>query len=218
MTHLMPIVPLVLYLSALLLEEFRQGDAGWEPLLRPGRMSVLLASFAATLFVGTIVEAKFIQLIHDRSESAAAVHRDLAQIERMYPDATIAMACGGEGSDYELVFTRASLVFAGHPLLVDVIAVMESHRSGRPLLPQTYEALTSGRVSLWLVPKGRTPFDKRNWYPPHEPVFPEDFIELVKERYVLVGQSEFFDLWEWRGSEASSSHLTFHPRETRTAD
>lgn len=211
MTHLMPVVPLVLYLSALLLREHQRARPGWEALLEPARLGTLLACFAATFFVGSVVEYKFVQRIHVRSESAGEVLRDLAWIQRTHPDDTIAMACGGEGVDYEIVFCRPSLVFAGHPLLVDVISVMESHRSGRPLPPETYEALTSGRVTLWLVPKGKTPFDKRNWYPPHEPVFPEDFIQLVKERYHLVGQSEFFDLWKWATPSDRDARLTLHP-------
>ena len=109
------------------------------------------------------------------------------------------------GGEYELTFYRPHLLFAGQPLLVDVIACMESQRSQRPLPPETYEALQSGAVQLWLVPKGGKPFQKRNWYPPHQNVFPPDFVGILHERYEKRRSSEYFDLWFFEGQVDAES-------------
>jgi hypothetical protein len=94
------------------------------------------------------------------------------------------------------------LVFAGQPLLLDVISVMESQRSRRLLPENTYAALDRGDIRIWMVPKGHSPFAKRNWYPPHRNVFPDDFRSLLDERYVHRGTTEFFDLWFYEAAAA----------------
>jgi hypothetical protein len=45
------------------------------------------------------------------------------------------------------------------------------------------------------VPKGGKPFRKKNWYPPHQNVFPPDFVDILLERYRRRESSEYFDLW-----------------------
>jgi hypothetical protein len=115
------------------------------------------------------------------------------------------MAYGGEGSAYALTFYRPYLIFAGNPLLVDVIAVMEGQESGRPLPSSTYDAMRDGTVQIWLVPKGGQPFAKKNWYRPHGQVFPSDFVAILRDRYERSGQTQFFELWEYRGALARQS-------------
>jgi hypothetical protein len=201
--HLMPMLPIVLYLSGVLLRSLQEGSRG-APLLMRGRLIPVLACLTAAFCIGSVAEYKFVRKLSLRSENAAAVLADLATIQRDNPGDTIGMACGGEGRDYELVFFRPNLIFAGQPLLMDIIAVMEGQKSGRPLPEKTYEAVANGTISLWLVPKGSPPFLKRNWYPPHQQVFPEDFLELVHRNYQLAGQSEYFDLWRWNPPQAQT--------------
>jgi hypothetical protein len=174
-----------------------EGLADLEACARLGRVrqAAVMGVIVTTLFLGGIAEAKCIQRLHWSAQRGDRVLSDLRTVLREHPKLTVAMAYGGEGGEYELTFYRPHLLFAGQPLLVDVIACMESQRSRRPLPPETYEALQSGAVQLWLVPKGGRPFQKKNWYPPHQNVFPADFVDILLERYRQRESSEYFDLW-----------------------
>jgi hypothetical protein len=105
------------------------------------------------------------------------------------------MAYGGEGDIFRLTAYRPLLVFAGHPILLDVIAVMEGDFARRPLPAKTYEALAAGRISVWLVPKDQEPFQKHNWYPNHNEIFPDDFRQLFHENFRRRDRSTYYDLW-----------------------
>jgi len=195
LNHLLPLIPPTLFMIACMMRS--EGLASLEACARLGRVrqAAVMGVLFTTLFLGVVAEAKCMQRLHRSAQRGESVLSDLRTVVRQHPELTIAMAYGGEGVEYELTFYRPHLLFAGQPLLVDIIACMESQRSRRPLSAETYEALQSGAVQLWLVPKGGKPFRKKNWYPPHQNVFPPDFVDILLERYRRRESSEYFDLW-----------------------
>ncbi len=49
------------------------------------------------------------------------------------------------------------------------------------------------------MPRGQEPFRKFNWYAPHRPIFPDDFVKHFEENYSPRAQTRYFDLWFWNG-------------------
>ncbi len=215
LVHALPMIPLAIVFTARLATRRFEHDGSWEYLLQPTRLGATLACFLAALIIGTVVEYKTVDRINHQASYAALVLGDLDTIQEQYPGRTIGMAYGGEGEQYELTFFRPSLVFDGHPLLLDAIAVMEGQRSGRDLPERTYEALIDGTIDIWLVPKGHEPFDKLNWYPPHPALFPPEFIETVRANYVHDASSDYFDLWilenDTRTAQAHDARAVMSP-------
>ena len=203
LNHLLPLVPSVLFVAALSTAARAGAVAAG---LSEVRRSALVATSLVVLFIGGIVEAKCVLRLQQRAIDGRAVVADLDDILRQHPNRPIAMAYGGEGSAYDLTFYRPHLIFAGNPLLVDVIAVMEGQESGRALPASTYDAMRDGTVQIWLVPKGGEPFAKRNWYRPHGQVFPPDFVAILHERYERRAETRFFELWQYRGGIAQRAN------------
>ena len=195
LSHLMPMIPLVLFFAARLLTETRHEVTGWDQIFTRPRLGLALSICLVALFAGGINEYRCVRLIQFQNANGKEVVGDIQQILAAYPDHSIGMAYGGEGKGFQLTSFRPLLVFAGQPVLLDVIALMESEFAGRELPRETYEAMAAGQIGIWLVPKQRPPFEKRNWYPTQNQVFPADFRELFLANYGLRDQSRFFDLW-----------------------
>lgn len=200
LNHLLPLIPPTLYVLAAQLRALRtEANYGLRE-LGALRQAALLGSLATMLFVGSVAEAKCLKRLQAGSELGPRVVSDLQGILHRYPDRTIAMAYGGEGGHYELTFYRPHLLFAGQPLPLDIISLMDSQRAANEIPSETYRALDDGAIELWLVPRGASPFMKRNWYPPHQNVFPQEFVALLRERYRNLESTEFYDIWFFQGS------------------
>jgi hypothetical protein len=202
LVHLLPLVPTILYLVGILLQGMPRdfwldrSDLGKAP--RWGRMG-LTAMLLTVILGGTVHEYRMTSLVSWQNQEASDLARDLADIQASLPGLKIGMAVGGENQNFRHTWMRPLLVFNDNPLLLDPIAVMDCHLAGRPLPPETFEAITRGDVSAWLVPKAQQPFQKLNWYPPHDPVFSTDFMEHFRAHYTPRIQSQFFDVWIWNG-------------------
>ena len=199
MNHLLPLIPLVLYMTVELLVEFKRQASDWNLVFSGPRLGVVLAVGVAALLAGSVTQYRCVRLIQSQVEGGREVAQDVATILAAYPDHTIGMAYGGEGKDFRLTSYRPLLVYAGQPVLIDVIAVMESDFARRNLPRQTYDAMATGRIAIWLVPRERAPFQKANWYPDHNEIFPEDFRKLFLASFTCRDRSRFFDLWFHNG-------------------
>lgn len=218
LNHLLPLLPNFIWISAAALASRRasETDAGW--LFSWPRLSLVAAGTVATLAIAGVVELKAVQRLHAQAADGHRITADLDRIVDSYGEEfTIAMASGGEGRNYELEFYRAHLIFRGEPLMLDVIAVMECQRSGRELPEEMYAWLERGEVDMWLVPKGGIPFTKRNWYPPHQPVYPEPFLALVRANFTLAATTDFFDVWIWKDHPLSGDSPDLRPARTPVA-
>lgn len=203
LVHPMPLVPLAIFLAGDLVAECRRRAGCWRVALASGRLGAVTGLALAILLVGTVTEYRCVRRVGHENEHAAGVSSDIQRILAAYPGQTIAMACGGEGSSFRDTYQRPLLAFAGQPLLLDPIAVMESEFADRPLPDSTLQAVGEGRIGIWLVPRGREPFRKRNWYPDHEPIFSDEFVRLFRRHHRLRDRSEFFDLWFHDGVPAA---------------
>ena len=199
LNHLMPFIPLVMFGTAKLLSSLKEQAGQWSRVFSEMRLGAAVAIGLAALITGGVTEYRSVQMTRSYNLQSREITRDIERILAAYPDQTIGMAYGGEGEQFRLTSYRPLLIFAGQPILLDAIAVMESECSGRPLPTQTYDALASGRITVWLVPKQMEPFQKQNWYPGHNDIFPSSFRRLFHEKYRCRDHSEFFDLWFHNG-------------------
>lgn len=202
LVHLLPLVPTSLFIISLLLR-----DLPLDTWTRPCRGTVCghlgkgaaVAMVMTVMMAGLVHEYRICRLVHWENLEARALVGDIEDIQATYPGLAISMAVGGEDENYRYAWMRPLLVFNHHPLLLDPIAVMDCHLSGQEMPPEMYAALSRGQVAVWLVPKEERPFAKANWYPPHEPIFSEAFMDHFQANYTPRSQSRFFDLWIWNG-------------------
>jgi len=202
LVHLLPLVPTTLYLVGLMLYEVFElapRSTGSRPSL--SRVGILAAVLMTVLLSGSVNAYRAVRLVGWQVAEAPGLVADVQDIMDRYPDVTIGMACGGEDGNFRHTWLRPLLIFANHPLLVEPIAVMECQLTGKDMPSGTFRALEEGVVSMWLVPRDQRPFDKLNWYAPHDPVFSARFIQHFESLYSKLGHSKYFDLWFWNGME-----------------
>lgn len=195
--HLLPLIPLNLVFAArlwppegtlgLLLPERR---ASW-------RLGIVASFLVVAMFTGSVGGYRSARLASSLMLDADGITDDVNRIMAAHPDRSICMGYGGYDPYFHWTNQRTLLVLAGQPLLLDIIALMDSRRAHKPIPEGTYDLIADGAADLWLIPKGQAPFDIPNWYAPHAPVFPEDFRELFLRVYRPAGETAFFDLWEY---------------------
>jgi len=197
LVHLLPLVPSTMFAMGLLARSVLAGDiTPWRPALtRSAAAAVVLTA----LLTGSVTEYRTARMIQAQLAQIPGLVNDVEQIMERYEGLPMAMAMGGEERWYRCTWLQPLLTFRDNPVLVDPISVMDTVKSGRTLARATYNALTEGRVALWLVPRSQVPFQKMSWYDPHIPIFPQDFIQEFQNCYSLRGQSRYFDLWFWNG-------------------
>lgn len=202
--HLLPLVPTTVFLFAEILRASLE-QAAFAPLERTVRGSrqwlrpVLVATVATALLAGSVNIYRAVRYVDYEINQTPHLAEDVQEIMREYPDLTISMACGGERLSFQATWLRPLLVFADNPVLIDPISVMDSSLSGRQISQRTYQALTDGKIAVWLVPRRQIPFAKRNWYSPHLPLFSERFQEHFMACYTPRAHSRYFDLRFWNG-------------------
>ncbi len=203
--HFLPFVPLTLYLTGLVAFEV-ETPRYTDSFFAEGRArlsgAVVPAMVMAVLMAGGVHAYRAVKLINWQVNQVPGLAQDVQQIMDTYPDMEIAMACGGEASKFRATWVRPLLVYRDNPLFIDPIAVMDCRLAGRAMPELTYRAMASGKVGVWLVPRGARPFDKVNWYPPHEKIFDERFQAEFESHYTARAQSRYFDLWFWNGLPA----------------
>jgi len=206
LVHLLPLVPTTLYLVGLILHEMVDLYP-WLPAAqaRVSRQGILAAVCLTVLMAGSVNIYRAVRLVNWQVDSSPDLIADVQAIMERYPDISIGMACGGENKSFRNTWLRPLLVFKNHPLLVDPIAVMECRLTGHDMPKGTYKALEKGVVTMWLVPRNQRPFDKLNWYAPHDPIFSPRFIEHFESLYSRHGHSQYFDLWFWNGGVLDGS-------------
>jgi len=195
--HLVPLVPSMMFVVGRLVRPLVADgfDLGKRRLARSAAAAVILT----TMLVGSVTQFRATRLIDWQLNQIPGIVTDVEEIMDRYDDLPMAMALGGEGRWYRYTWLQPLLTFRDNPVLLDPISVMDTVKSGMPLAEATYEALTEGRVALWLVPRSQAPFQKMSWYDPDVPVFPRDFVQRFHDCYSLRGQSRYFDLWFWNG-------------------
>lgn len=193
--HLLPLVPTSVWWMVERLARLRDAVPFARLTLPPRRFGLLVAVVSSAWMAGVITQYRTMRELTVTSAEVAGVAQDLEQILREHDGLRIGMGYGGEGRFFRATWYRPLLAFAGHAPLVDVVAVMERQRAGFAVPAATLEALRRGDVDVWLIPRSREPFAKKNWYPPHQPAFSEDFVTTFRAHHVRWGRSTYFDLW-----------------------
>jgi hypothetical protein len=207
LVHLLPLVPSTLYLVGRMIQD------GWpdQPALRsalvrqPLRQGLVVAAVLTVLVSGAVNEYRAVKLLDWQLSEAPDLAADVKDVMARYPALTMAMACGGEDASFRHTWLRPLLVFANQPVLIDPVAVMDCRLSGKDLAEDTYAALADGTIKMWLVPRSKRPFLKKNWYKPHDPVFSSRFMEHFEAYYAPRASSRYFDLWFWKGLPAGGA-------------
>lgn len=196
MVHLLPMAIPTVYVLGRVLQRLQVEGFDWRPRTR---RAAALAFGLTLLLAGSVNEYRAVRLLDWQTRQRPDLAQDVRGVMARYDGLTMAMACGGENQAFLNTWTRALLAFAGNPVLLDPISVMDSALSGRELSRSTYDAIGDGRIALWLVPRGQDPFRKFNWYAPHLPIFPDAFRRHFEAHYSPRAQSRYFDLWFWNG-------------------
>jgi hypothetical protein len=204
--HLMPLVPSTMYALGLLVRPLAEaGLPVWDRrLARSAAAAVVLTA----LLTGAVHQFRAVRLLDWQLDQMPGMVADVQQVMDQYDGLPMAMALGGEGRFYRATWLKPLLVFRDNPVLLDPISVMDAVQSGRDLAEATYDALTEGRVVLWLVPRSQVPFDKKSWYDEDVAIFPQKFMDHFQTNYTLRGQSRYFDLWFWNGLGTDGGVLT----------
>jgi len=199
--HLIPLVPSTMFIVGRLVRPLvTAGLPIWDS--RRAR-SAAAAVLLTTLLAGTVNQYRVVRLFDWQLDQMPGMVEDVEQIMDRYNGLPMAMAVGGENRWYRATWIKPLLVFRDNPVLLDPISVMDTVKSGIGLAEATYEAITEGRVALWLVPRSQVPFQKMSWYDPDVPIFPPDFVEHFQGCYTLRAHSRYFDLWFWNGLDQS---------------
>ncbi len=161
--------------------------------------SAVAAMILTTLLIGSVNQYRANRRIDWQLNQNPGIVHDVEEIMDTYAGLPMAMALGGEERWYRTTWFQPLLTFRDNPVLLGPISVMDTEKSGKDLAQATYDALSEGRVALWLVPRAQVPFQKMSWYDPDVPIFPTAFVQQFQDCYTLRGQSRYFDLWFWNG-------------------
>lgn len=187
--HLMPLVPIVAYCTAVRL--------GRAPLAMPRVHSCAACACITVLLV--VAAAQQVQFVSTMIERRAI--DDVGDVERFLAahDGRVEMAYG---RTERLSHARPLLAFRNRATLIDQPAVREHQLQGIAVPPATTSAIAGCVAAWWLVPKGEEPFSGVNGYPAVLllPLYPEDMRRAFSAAHVLVGQTEYFDVWRCRAA------------------
>jgi len=190
--HLLPLVPVALYLAA----ELRGRLGSWPT---DGRRMALAVAWLATATImafaaqGQVAyEATVYAGDHDAADEIMAV-------QTANPGVAIEMGYAGGPREYRLSWLRPLLIFAGQPYSLDAAAVMDMQAAGLPLPAATLQRLADCTTRWWLIPRGHEPFTLRTMYPPNPPLFDAAFAGAFRDRYRLIQSGDYFDVWGCNG-------------------
>lgn len=196
----LPLIPLFAYLLALVLEWIRVERVNFPP--KKSAKYVEISFFSAALALMTTmplaIAPEAARMVSTLVKSPSnQIIGDLNRIMKAHPNSTIGMGFSQGSGNYERTYYRPALVFAGNPYLVDAVVMFEMQASGvSPVSSGTIHALQTCQTQLWLLPKiTEHPFDLKNFYPPHDVVFSEEFRTNFLQYYQPIEDSEFYQLW-----------------------
>ena len=199
-SHLNPGFIVAAYLAVVFWN--RASSGGASTALRYG-----FAVYALVLVVPAISQTHDLwQIGVERRGYANAVNADLDEVLRTHPGETVEMGYsetpGADTTVDSLALFAPKLVLAGNPDLVDAGAMFDMGLSKLPIPEATLDALRACKVQVWLVPRGRAPFELTNAYAfdipsrfPERHLFSAEFREAFAETYRLQGSTTYYDLW-----------------------
>jgi hypothetical protein len=201
--HLLPFLPMLAYAACEMWEPtdqagLRAAAANGLPASCPRWLGpALVAALLAALLPGVASRARRMTTGLLRADKTGReLSEEVASVLARHPYVSIHMGCAGNRT-YPLTWVRPLLEFAGRPVQLDPVALMDMAGSRLPLPAATLELVARGRSDLWLVPRGEPPLSLLHDYrgPPGEPVFPAEFREAFLSNLEPVERTRFFEVW-----------------------
>jgi hypothetical protein len=189
--HLLPFVPLCLYVATIL-----AAAPGRQS--KPAPRETIAIIFIVLLLAygpgGFIIHFRLLTDYYRNSQAERdkiiELRRDLAA----YPDAQIGISDDGHYSD---TYYRIVSVLDGHPLHVD-FAAWEDLASVGVEEKNVIRFIKTCEVPTWILPLG-APFTKLSWYT-KQPILSDDFRRIFSTNYRLVQMGQAYQVWRCRSS------------------
>lgn len=193
--HLIPFLPVVIYVTALVLQGHRARER------EDANHAAGVAAFLGAIVILAFLQTSYFVWIASRIPGTPVVD-DITRFADLHPSARIEM--GYSDVNEALTFVRPVLVFRQSSYLLDAPAIQEYQMSGVELPGATLRAIEGCQVNIWLIAKGGQPFLIRNRYPAtgYVPIFDARFRLTFLKTYQRASSTQFFDVWECRTSEA----------------
>lgn len=191
--HLMPTIPLYMYVLKLLLSgrnfnlEIAQEQGRCRKLQIRSYSILLLILFIITIG-GVDKDKGMIRPI--LKSDRTPVFQDIVSIEEKYAGKTLEIGYGGGKSYCTYRDYVAFPVFQGNPLLVEAVAMGDM----KGVSPATSKKLEEGFIQVWLIPSGNVPFVFGHF----DATFRENFFK----NYKMEEATRYFDVWVYKGQRA----------------
>jgi hypothetical protein len=154
-----------------------------------------VAVFAAVALLGGVLAILHLpgQLRH--AAKLVPVRDDVKLLGTRYIGDSVAMGCG-DNDGYRQTFFRTELPL-GAPLIVDPVALMDLQQAGLPLPAATLDALRTGAIKRWLIPRDQEPFTMKNFYAEQD-LFGPQWRDIFREHYRKTESTAYFDVWSFK--------------------
>lgn len=184
--HLMPLIPFYCYLLLRLNQE--KPEAALIGHVWKRRISGILLGllFFMVTLGGAHKELTLLKMA--LTDDRAPILEELAGVERKYDGKTIEVGYGEKGNR-RITDCIPQLVFHGHPLLIENVALGDMLGVKIPIPAATVQALRDGHIQVWLIPKGQKPFP---W------ISEEAFSQAFLQNYHLEESTAHFDVWTYK--------------------
>jgi len=202
--HLTPFIPIFNYFIMLLIAEGKKSNPCFSAMhttVSRNVSGIILAILLVLITVsGITTEQRLIETVVKNDRSLMV--QEVETIEKEYAGKTIEVGYGEEKSYYQYRDLIPLPVFAGNPLLVEIVALGDMNTAGWKIPENTIRSLETGTIQVWLIPRGNIPFYMGNI--PEGKVFPESFRQAFFRNYTLTSSTDFFDIWVYGGKEGSA--------------
>ncbi len=126
------------------------------------------------------------------------VIKDIKSIMKKFPTDSIEMGYGQSYDSYvDITVLRPVLVFSNNPYTIDAPALMDRELAGELIPEETVNYIAEGKIDIFLIPKGEAPFSMVSFYGERN-LFSERFRRNFINNYVLVDQTNYFDVWHYK--------------------
>jgi hypothetical protein len=187
--HLLPFVPLCLYVAAIMAGAPARES---EPAPRGTITIIFLLLLLAYGPGGFIIHSRLLTNYYRTSQIEREKILELQKYLAAYPNAQIGISDDGHYSD---TYYRIFSVLQGHPLRIDFAAWEDLAYVGVDE-KNVIRFIKGCEVPTWILPLG-APFTKLSWYT-KQPILSDDFRRIFSMNYRLIQMGQAYQVWGCR--------------------